>query len=158
MAVIVRALYGLKTSGASWRQHLSNEIVNLGFTDTKGDSDVYRRRASKPSGQAYYEYLVVYVDDIICVSHNPKHWMDILKTSYRLRNVGIPTKFLGSNIKKWRYINEEGVTNTCWAMGSETYVKEACKVAENQMEAHNLQYPSSRRHGSGSPLDRKSVV
>ena len=34
IAVIVRALYRLKTSGVSWRQHLSNEIVNLGFTNT----------------------------------------------------------------------------------------------------------------------------
>ena len=41
-------------------------------------------------------------------------------------------------------------------MGSETYVKEACKVAENQMEAHNLQYPSSRQHGSSSPFSTSS--
>ena len=83
--------------------------------------------------------------------------MDILKTSYRLRDVGIPTKFLRSNIKKWRYINEEGVTNTCWAMGSEIYVKEACKVEENQIETHNLQYPSSMRHGSNSPFSTHHI-
>ena len=156
IAVIVRALYGLKTSGASWRQHLSNEITNLGFTNTKGDSDVYRRRASKPTGDPYYEYLVVYVDDIICISHDPGHWMNILKTTYRLRDVGQPKKFLGSNIKRWSYINEDGITNTCWALGSETYVKEACKVAEGQMEMHNLKYPSSRRHGSNSPFSTSS--
>ena len=49
--------------------------------------------------------------------------MYILKISDRLRDVGLPTNFLGSNIKKWKYINEEGVTNTCWATGSEKYVK-----------------------------------
>ena len=49
LAVICRALYGLKTSGASWRQHLATEIRNLGFTNTKGDRDVYRQLASKPT-------------------------------------------------------------------------------------------------------------
>ena len=92
------------------------------------------------------------MDDIICVSHQPKHWMDTLQMTYRLRDVGQPTKFLGSNIKRWSYINAEGVTNMCWAMGSETYVKEACKIADEQMKRHSLQYPSTRRHGANSPF------
>ena len=130
LVFIVRALNGLKTSGASWGQHLSNEINNLGVTNTKGDSDIYRRRASKTTGESYYEYLIVYVDDIICVSDNPKHKMDTLQISYRLRDVGLPNKFLGSNIKQWRYTDDNGMVQSCWALGSETYVKEACKVAE----------------------------
>ena len=151
-AVICRALYGLKTSGASWRQHLANEIRNMGFINTKGDPDVYRRKASRPSGETYYEYLIVYVDDIICVSHQPQKWMDILAATYRLRDVGVPKKFLGSNIIKWKYTDHSGLTRDCWALGSETYVKEACTVAERQMKQHNLNYPSTRRHGSNSPF------
>ena len=49
------------------------EIRSLGFVNTKGDPDVYRRLASKALDDAYYEYIIVYVDDIICVSTNPKH-------------------------------------------------------------------------------------
>ena len=71
LAVICRALYGLKTSGASWRQYLVSEIRSVGFTNTKDDPDGYRRKASKPSGEAYYEYIIVYVDDIIYVSYEP---------------------------------------------------------------------------------------
>ena len=152
IAVICRALYGLKTSGANWRQHLASEIRNVGFCNTKGDPDVYRRKASKPSGEAYYEYIIVYVDDIICVSHQPEKWMKLLGETYRLREVGVPTKFLGSNIKEWKYTDGHGHTRCCWALGSETYVKEACNVAEKQMKMHDLSYPSSRRHGSNSPF------
>ena len=152
MAVICRALYGLKTSGASWRQHLANEIRNIGFTNTKGDPDVYRRRNSKPSGDPYYEYIIVYVDDIICVSHEPQKWMNLLANIYRLRDVGIPTKFLGSNIKRWTYVDAAGQLSQCWALGSETYVKEACAVVDKQMKLHNLSYPSTRRHGANSPF------
>ena len=155
-AVICRALYGLKTSGASWRQHLASEIRNLGFTNTKADPDVYRRKASKKSGIAYYEYIIVYVDDIICVSHEPKRWIGTLGEIYRLRDVGTPTKFLGSNIKRWTYVNGEGHLKNCWALGSETYVKEACKVVEMQMKCHDLKYPSTRRHGANSPFSSTS--
>ncbi len=62
--------------------------------------------------------------------------MNILQATYRLRDVGIPTKFLGSNIRQWKYTDDEGITQKCWALGSETYVKEACKVAEGQMKTH----------------------
>ena len=92
------------------------------------------------------------MDDIICVSDNPKHWIDILQISYRLRDVGLPTKFLGSNIKQWKYNDDNGIVQSCWALGSETYIKEACKVAEEQMKLHDLHDPSSRRHGSNSPF------
>ena len=112
-AVISRALYGLKTSGASWRNHLAAEIREMGFTSTKADVDVYRRRASKEDGTAYYEYLVVYVDDIICVSENPSKWMEILASRYRLREVGPPSKFLGSDIKRKQYVDEDGYQRYC---------------------------------------------
>ena len=91
---------------------------------------MYRRKASEPSGEAYYEYIIVYVDDIICFSHEPHKWMKLLGKIYRLRDVGTPNKFLGSNIKEWTYSDEHGHVRNCWALGSETYVKEACLVAE----------------------------
>ncbi len=112
-AVISRALYGLKTSGASWRNHLAAEIREMGFTSTKADVNVYRCRASKEDGTAYYEYLVVYVDDIICVSENPSKWMEILASRYRLREVGPPSKFLGSDIKRKQYVDEDGYQRYC---------------------------------------------
>ena len=78
--------------------------------------------------------------------------MNILQDTYRLREVGLPTKFLGSNIKRWSSINDDRTMGSCWAMGSETYVKEACAIADIQMKTYNLTYPSSRRHGANSPF------
>ena len=155
-AIISRALYGLKTSGASWRHHLAAEIRELGFISTKADVDVYRRRADKKDGTPYYEYLVVYVDDIICVSEDPSKWMNVLASRYRLREVGPPKRFLGSDIKKKLYIDENGYQSYCWAFGSDTYVKDACNLAELQMKKHGLNYPSTRRHGSSSPFSSQS--
>ncbi len=56
---LVRALYGLKSSGAAWRAMFAEFIINgLGFTPTRIDPDVYNRTSCKPSGEAYYEYLL----------------------------------------------------------------------------------------------------
>ena len=56
----------------------------------------------------YYEYLVVFVDDIIYVSEDPNKWMTILGSRYRLRDVGTPDRLLGSDIKKKQYIGDDG--------------------------------------------------
>jgi hypothetical protein len=70
---IVRALYGLKSSGASCRNTLQRTICEeLGFEMTTADPDVYRRRAVKKDGSEYWELLLVYVDDILVISGDPR--------------------------------------------------------------------------------------
>lgn len=155
-AVITRALYGLKSSGASWRHHFATEIRNMGFKDTKADGDVYRKKSYRKDQTAYYEYMVVYVDDVICISETPDHWIKLLASQYRLRDIGSPKRFLGSDIKSKQYIDENGDQAMCWAFGSDTYVKDACVLAEEQMRKHGIVYPSTRRHGSSSPFSSQS--
>jgi hypothetical protein len=41
--IIEKALYGLKSSGVAWRSMLKNTILEMEFTDTTVDYDVYRR-------------------------------------------------------------------------------------------------------------------
>ena len=44
-AVIVRALYGLKSASSSWRSYLCNTIIDvLGYKASKGDPDVFLKR------------------------------------------------------------------------------------------------------------------
>jgi Reverse transcriptase (RNA-dependent DNA polymerase) len=71
---VVRALYGLKSSGASWRAMFNSTVLEMGFEATIADADVYRRANAKPDGFKYHEYLLVYVDDVGVISHEPtKH-------------------------------------------------------------------------------------
>jgi hypothetical protein len=39
-ALIVHALYGLKSSGASWRAHIDHNLSDMGFVPSRGDTDV----------------------------------------------------------------------------------------------------------------------
>lgn len=48
--IIVRALYGLKSSGAAWWSHLAMTLTSLGYTSCLADPDVWFRGATKPDG------------------------------------------------------------------------------------------------------------
>jgi hypothetical protein len=61
--IIVCALYGLKSSGACFRDHLSTIIREQGFVNSKADADVWMWKAVKPNGFEYWEYILCYVDD-----------------------------------------------------------------------------------------------
>ncbi len=52
---LVRALYGLKSSGAAWRAMFSEFVINvMGFKPTRADADVYMRRNLCNGGTPYY--------------------------------------------------------------------------------------------------------
>jgi hypothetical protein len=53
-------LYGLKTSAATFHEHLSESLLRLGFKKTKHDPDLWMVDKS-----SHYEYLATYVDDIL---------------------------------------------------------------------------------------------
>ena len=79
--VIVRALYGLQSSGKSWSLMISWTMRDMGFTSCKADADLWLRAAVKPDGTKYYEYVLVYVDEILCVSQprcrNEDNWISL---------------------------------------------------------------------------------
>ena len=51
--------------------NLEHLEVELGYQSTVADPDVWRRPAVKSDGEAYYEYVLCYVDDILVISHDP---------------------------------------------------------------------------------------
>jgi Reverse transcriptase (RNA-dependent DNA polymerase) len=68
--IIKKALYRLKTSGTAFRAHLVETLFELNYTLMKADPDIWIRPGIKPDRFEYYEMVLVYVDDVLCVSHN----------------------------------------------------------------------------------------
>ena len=58
--IIVKALYGLKSSGAAFRAHLAEQLDSINFKSGIADPDVWLRPAVKTDGEHYYEYILVY--------------------------------------------------------------------------------------------------
>ena len=121
VVVIVRALYGLKSSGARFREHLAQSLRDAGFEGCKADPDVWLRKAMKPDGTKIYEYVLCYVDNCIFQGLDPKAFMDQLSKSYTLKEglVKDPDAYFGADIRKMAMSNGD----VAWALSSDTYVK-----------------------------------
>ena len=53
---LVRALYGLKSSGAAWRAMFATFVMKvMDFKPTRADPDVYMRKNFRSGGTAYYD-------------------------------------------------------------------------------------------------------
>jgi hypothetical protein len=144
--IITRALYGLRTSGASWRQMLSDTITSreFGYNRSRGDPDLYIKRRSRPHAGDYYEMILVFVDDILCISHEPQEFMTKLATIYDLRgSTAEPTLYLGANIMKQQLPNG----TTCWAMSSATYVKNAISNIRELLAEEGKELRTSKCRG-----------
>ena len=131
--IVAKALYGLKSSGAAWRSHLSKSIAEMGFTSSRGDPDLYFRAANKPDGTPIYEYILVYVDDILAISHDTAPIMDDFAKLYRLKpgSIGPPERYLGADIN----VQSTDAGVECWAMSSDSYVRNALRIVEGYLKA-----------------------
>ena len=82
VCVIVRALYGLKSSANVWRTHFYNTLnKEIGFQYSYADNDFWMKKDACPDGTSYYTYILVYVDNVLIISHNPSFYMEQLKSN-----------------------------------------------------------------------------
>ena len=137
IAVIRLALYGLKSSGFAWRSHLAETLRKCEFTMCYADNDVWMRPAVKLDGTKYYEYVLVYTDDILAVSKNPKEIMAMLDQHYLIKpeSIGPPTRYLGSKIGRFTIEGDDVVK---WTMSAEDYVKNQIKELEKWLHDNNM--------------------
>ena len=152
VCVIVRALYGLKTSANAWRNHLCTTLKGMQFQFSLADNDVWLRKDTKPDGTSYYSYILVYVDDILIISHDPSRYMKLLTEKYYVKedSIGPPKIYLGSTFKK--VTDRSG--KQAWASSSDKYVKEAVEVAFTRARDMNLKLKCC----SKSPLNPFSNI
>ena len=130
IAVIVRALYGLRGSGSAWHAHFADTLRTMGFTPSRADVDMWLRRQKRPDGTEYYEYIVVYVDDAIIISHDPKSIIkDLEVRPYPLKGGGAPDVYLGATIGRYKFKDD---TST-WYMSSTQYLKNALVTIEEKL-------------------------
>ena len=111
--IIEKALYGLRTSAASFAHSLADTLRSEGFVPSFADENVWMRDAGD-----VYEYICVWVDDLLCAMKNPMEFMDKLRSdpyNYKLKGVEEPRYHLGGDF--WR--DPDGTL----AFGAKTYIK-----------------------------------
>mmetsp|Transcript_6493 Transcript_6493/g.15338 ORF Transcript_6493/g.15338 Transcript_6493/m.15338 type:complete len:124 (+) Transcript_6493:1529-1900(+) len=100
--IVRRALYGLKGSAAAFRSHLAKTLEDQGFYSSYADPGVWMRAAVKGDGEEYYEYILCYVDDILCMSMNAKEVMAEIGKQFKFKKDKIepPESYLGARLRK----------------------------------------------------------
>jgi hypothetical protein len=149
--IIVRALYGLKSSGAAWRAHLAESMSDIGYVPCEADPDVWMKANTDGKGRDYYEYVLIYVDDVLAISHEPNVIMNALTKLYRLKEPPeAPKRYLGANIGEYEFA-DGGKT---WYQSSDDYIKAAVKNVDKQLEDDG-QPPLSKKTSCVLPKDYK---
>ena len=141
VALIRRAVYGGKTAGRDYRNHLRECMAHLGFKSCRADPDVWMREATKADGTQYWEYVLLYCDDTLAISergeqvirHEIGRYFELKEES-----IGPPDIYLGGKLRKVQL--ENGVH--AWAFGSSQYVQAAVQNVEKQLREKHLQLPA----------------
>jgi hypothetical protein len=123
-ALIVRALYGVKSAGAAFRNHLAECMNHLGWNPCRADRDLWMRAETRPDdGVLYWAYILIYVDDILCVHHDPRAPLAKLDEYFKMKEffIQVPTFYLGAKLKKTVQPN----VVVAWGMISSKYVQSA---------------------------------
>lgn len=92
-----KALYGLKQAHLSWHKRLREDLAELEYEELPHAPCVFRRHHT--SGQTF---ILVYVDDLIIISHNDKELSATINDSkwlYELRICPIVDFFLGVKLQ-----------------------------------------------------------
>jgi Reverse transcriptase (RNA-dependent DNA polymerase) len=94
LLTIVRALYSLHTSGARLHDRFANFMQQLGLIPCKAYPDEWMHECT-----THYEYVLVYVDDIMFVGKEPQKNLDSLINDhgFKLKGVGTPQCQLGGD-------------------------------------------------------------
>jgi Reverse transcriptase (RNA-dependent DNA polymerase) len=131
LIVVTRALYGLKSAGAAFRAYLANHLKSMDYRSSYANPDVWMQPAIKPDGTAYYEYILTYVDDILCISMDPMKSMVHIQQKFKLKGNKIepPSLYLGATLSQLTTSN--GMT--CWAQSSGKYVNAAVSNVETYL-------------------------
>ena len=87
--LIVKALYGLKSSGLRWSQRFADVLRDMGFFQSRAERDIWMKDCGD-----HYEYIAVYVDDLLIASKDPAAIIKVLREKYdfKLKGTG-PIEF-----------------------------------------------------------------
>jgi transposase InsO family protein len=147
--VVVKGLYGLKTSGARFHESLSDTLLSMGFRPCRADADLWMREFDD-----HLEYVIRYVDDLYIFSRSPATIVDKLREVYNLKGGSSPDYFLGADIKS--YTDKDGRMHR--AISAHTYIQNICTKIENLIKSPLKSYDSPMAPSDHPELDDTNLV
>ena len=118
-------------------------LRKYGFQRSRVDPDLWMRGAGD-----VWEYIVVYVDDIIVAMRDAKHFFDELQgpnVGFTMKGVGKPNYHLGADF----FYDDDGTLCFC----SQTYAKRLCSTFETLFGEQPKPYFAPLSHDDHPELD-----
>jgi hypothetical protein len=140
--IIRKAVYGLRSSGASFWSKLRGRLHEMGFRPTQADHDVWIKADTHVGGEPYYMMVLCYVDDLISMAsstyndqekepfNKAKQILEQVQSVFKLKGDKIepPKDFLGATLE-FKHVDGQDQ----WIVKSGKYIKEALKTLENTL-------------------------
>ena len=134
--VIHKALYGLESSGLRRSQRIHDIMIELNFTPCKADPCVWLREK-----KTKYEYIAIYVDDLLIASDDPQKIIQDLKNKFKLkmREDRLLEYYLGCDYK----VDKHG-----------TLVAQPTKYINKILDSFKKMFPNDNFINSRSPQEK----
>ena len=145
--IIQKALYGLKSSGLRWHERFADVLRDMGFFPSRAEPDIWMRDKGD-----HYEYIAVYVDDLLICS---RKCSDIIKSlevtySFKLKGTGPISYHLGSD-----YFRDKDGT-LCYA--PRKYIEKCVATFERLFGKKPHKYKSPLPKGDHPELDTSPLL
>jgi hypothetical protein len=98
----------------------------MAYTSCKADPDLWLKAVTRPEDNVcYFACILCYVDDILCIHHDPMSVMNEINGYLPLKasSVGNPDIYLGTKLKETQLPNEVMV----WGLSPSKYIIQAVK-------------------------------
>ena len=115
-------------------------MSHLQFEPCKANADIWMRKDLKDDGTPYWELVLLYVDDVLCVSCNPTEIIQNQIGRYFIvkpGSVGPPKIYLGNKVSKVTLENNV----EAWAFSSSQYVQNVVSNVENYLKSIGKSLP-----------------
>ena len=145
--IIVKALYGLRSSGKRFNERISDTLRDIGFWPSRADNEVWMRE-----NNGHYEYVCIYVDDLAVMAENPPEIFQMLREvgRYKLREEEGISYHIGGDFTR----DPDGTL--CY--GAKTYVKRMLVNYERMFGVMPKEFNSPLEPGDHPELDTSELL
>ena len=93
----------MKISAKAWSLFFAASFKEMGCTLCVANPDVYTKMEVYKEGYKQWSYMLVYIDDYLCVHHKSDPVMEDLKSQYKLKGdiYGVSKQYLVANVEKY---------------------------------------------------------
>jgi hypothetical protein len=125
----------------------------MGYTSCKADPDLWLKAMTRPEDyEYYYAHILYYVDDILCIHHDPMSVMNEINGHLPLKpsSVGNTDIYLGTKLKQTQLLNRV----MAWGLSPSKYVVQAVKNCQLHLtEKLNGKHLIPARANNPFPVD-----